>query len=42
MVEVDEEGNEGPLVSFTVPRELADGYINNKREVYSFRFVLLT
>lgn len=32
----DESGNSS--ISFTVPKDLADGYINNKREVYKFRF----
>lgn len=32
----DEGGNSS--ISFTVPKDLADGYINNKREVYKFRF----
>lgn len=34
----DEGGNSS--ISFTVPKDLADGYINNKREVYKFRFVV--
>lgn len=34
----DESGNSS--ISFTVPKDLADGYINNKREVYKFRFVV--
>ena len=39
--EVYENDNEGqePGIAFTVPRDMADGYINNKREVYQFRFV---
>ena len=32
----DEGGNSS--ISFTVPKDLADGYI--KREVYKFRFVV--
>ncbi|KAK3576776.1 hypothetical protein CHS0354_014591 [Potamilus streckersoni] len=34
--DTDEEGL--PRLTFTVPRELADGFINNKRELYKFRF----
>ncbi|KAL3874319.1 hypothetical protein ACJMK2_037350 [Sinanodonta woodiana] len=34
--DTDEEGQ--PRLTFTVPRELADGFINNKRELYKFRF----
>ncbi|KAJ7369834.1 Kinesin- protein 6 [Desmophyllum pertusum] len=30
----DESG--GSCIAFTVPKDLADGYINNKREVYKF------
>lgn len=36
--EVFEDEGGGPGIAFTVPKDLADGYINNKREVYKFRF----
>ncbi|XP_064600803.1 kinesin-like protein KIF6 [Liolophura sinensis] len=35
-VDDDEEGH--PRLSFNVPKELADGFINNKKENYNFRF----
>lgn len=34
-VEEDEEGH--PRLGFSVPKELADGFINNKKENYNFR-----
>lgn len=36
--EVYEDDNGTSCLAFTVPKDLADGYINNKREVYKFRF----
>ena len=36
LYDIDEEdGN--PRVSFTVPKDVSDGFINNKKEVYKFR-----
>lgn len=35
--EVGETEESVPTISFTVPRSEAAGYVNNKREVYSFR-----
>jgi kinesin family protein 6/9 len=34
-IDDDEEGL--PRLTVTIPRELADGFINNKRENYKFR-----
>ncbi|XP_053488387.1 kinesin-like protein KIF6 isoform X2 [Ictalurus furcatus] len=35
---VDNEEQNGGSLEFVVPRDLADGFINNKRESYRFRF----
>ncbi|XP_027027796.2 kinesin-like protein KIF6 isoform X3 [Tachysurus fulvidraco] len=35
---VDNEEQSGCSLEFVVPRDLADGFINNKRESYRFRF----
>ncbi|XP_007908598.1 kinesin-like protein KIF6 isoform X1 [Callorhinchus milii] len=35
---IDEEDNGNPLLEFVVPHNSADGYINNKRESYKFKF----
>ncbi|XP_034015745.1 kinesin-like protein KIF6 [Thalassophryne amazonica] len=35
---VDNEDQAGAMLEFVVPRDLADGFINNKRENYKFRF----
>ncbi|XP_029981840.1 kinesin-like protein KIF6 [Sphaeramia orbicularis] len=35
---VDNEDQAGASVEFIVPRDLADGFINNKKECYKFRF----
>ncbi|XP_044230917.1 kinesin-like protein KIF6 [Thunnus albacares] len=35
---VDNEEQTGACLEFVVPRDLADGFINNKRECYKFRF----
>ncbi|KAJ3613347.1 hypothetical protein NHX12_019597, partial [Muraenolepis orangiensis] len=35
---VDNEEAAGASVEFVVPKHLADGYVNNKRENYKFRF----
>ncbi|KAF4084312.1 hypothetical protein AMELA_G00127240 [Ameiurus melas] len=35
---VDNEEQSGGSLEFVVPRDLADGFINNKRESYRFRF----
>ncbi|XP_017546239.1 kinesin-like protein KIF6 isoform X1 [Pygocentrus nattereri] len=35
---VDNEEQSGGRLEFVVPRDLADGFINNKRESYRFRF----
>ncbi|XP_058470449.1 kinesin-like protein KIF6 [Solea solea] len=35
---VDNEEQTGASVEFVVPRDLADGFVNNKRECYKFRF----
>ncbi|XP_023649332.1 kinesin-like protein KIF6 isoform X2 [Paramormyrops kingsleyae] len=35
---VDEDEQDGSSLEFLVPRDLADGFVNNKKESYSFRF----
>ncbi|XP_045919303.1 kinesin-like protein KIF6 isoform X2 [Micropterus dolomieu] len=35
---VDNEEKTGAFLEFVVPRDLADGFVNNKRECYKFRF----
>ncbi|XP_060788816.1 kinesin-like protein KIF6 [Neoarius graeffei] len=35
---VDNEEQSGSSLEFVIPRDLADGFINNKREGYRFRF----
>ncbi|KAG7225218.1 hypothetical protein INR49_014777 [Caranx melampygus] len=35
---VDTEQETGASIEFVVPRDLADGFVNNKRECYKFRF----
>ncbi|XP_053191178.1 kinesin-like protein KIF6 [Scomber japonicus] len=35
---VDNEEQTGAALEFMVPRDLADGFVNNKRECYKFRF----
>ncbi|XP_070776779.1 kinesin-like protein KIF6 [Enoplosus armatus] len=35
---VDNEEPTGASLEFVVPRDLADGFVNNKRECYKFRF----
>uniref|UniRef100_A0A671UDN2 Kinesin family member 6 n=1 Tax=Sparus aurata TaxID=8175 RepID=A0A671UDN2_SPAAU len=35
---VDNEEQIGAFLEFVVPRDLADGFVNNKRECYKFRF----
>ena len=32
---LDEE--KSPVLSFTLPRDVGDGYVNNKKEVYKFK-----
>uniref|UniRef100_A0A3B1JRE2 Kinesin motor domain-containing protein n=1 Tax=Astyanax mexicanus TaxID=7994 RepID=A0A3B1JRE2_ASTMX len=34
----DNEEQGGGRLEFVVPRDLADGFVNNKRESYRFRF----
>ncbi|XP_049453113.1 kinesin-like protein KIF6 isoform X2 [Epinephelus fuscoguttatus] len=36
---VDNEDQTGASLEFVVPRDLADGFVNNKRECYKFRFL---
>ena len=36
--EIDKEAEGGPILSFQVPKELAEGYVNNKKENYKFRW----
>ncbi|XP_035388465.1 kinesin-like protein KIF6 isoform X2 [Electrophorus electricus] len=36
---VDNEEHSGGSLEFVIPRDLADGFINNKRESYRFRFL---
>ncbi|XP_013392531.1 kinesin-like protein KIF6, partial [Lingula anatina] len=36
--EIDEDDGGNPRITFTVPRDLAGGFINNKKEQYKFRF----
>ncbi|KAK7483515.1 hypothetical protein BaRGS_00025189 [Batillaria attramentaria] len=38
LYETDEDDEGFPRLTVTVPRELASGFINNKRETYKFRF----
>ncbi|XP_020618897.1 kinesin-like protein KIF6 [Orbicella faveolata] len=38
LYEAYEDEGGGSCIAFTVPKDLADGYINNKKEVYKFRF----
>lgn len=38
LYEAYEDEGEGSCIAFTVPKDLADGYINNKKELYKFRF----
>uniref|UniRef100_A0A3Q4MP20 Kinesin family member 6 n=1 Tax=Neolamprologus brichardi TaxID=32507 RepID=A0A3Q4MP20_NEOBR len=35
---VDNENQTGSSLEFFVPKDLADGFVNNKRECYNFRF----
>ncbi|CAB1331337.1 unnamed protein product, partial [Coregonus sp. 'balchen'] len=35
---VDNEEPTGSLLEFLVPKDLADGFVNNKKETYKFRF----
>ncbi|XP_020503678.2 kinesin-like protein KIF6 [Labrus bergylta] len=35
---VDNEDQTGASLEFVIPRDLADGFVNNKRECYRFRF----
>ncbi|KAM6969521.1 kinesin-like protein KIF6 [Tautogolabrus adspersus] len=35
---VDNEDQAGASLEFVIPRDLADGFVNNKRECYRFRF----
>lgn len=37
--DIDEDDEGLPRLTFNIPRELADGFINNKRENYKFRYV---
>lgn len=36
--EIDEDDDGQPKLIFNIPRELSDGFINNKKENYKFRF----
>ncbi|XP_071801723.1 kinesin-like protein KIF6 [Asterias amurensis] len=38
LFEIDEDDSGYPKLSFVVPKDLASGFINNKKEEYSFRF----
>ncbi|XP_065061437.1 kinesin-like protein KIF6 [Rhopilema esculentum] len=38
LFEVDDDVGESSIVTFRVPRDLASGLINNKKEAYKFRF----
>ncbi|XP_032356665.1 kinesin-like protein KIF6 isoform X2 [Etheostoma spectabile] len=38
---VDNEEKTGASLEFVVPKDLADGFVNNKRECYKFRFLKL-
>ncbi|ESO96459.1 hypothetical protein LOTGIDRAFT_115944 [Lottia gigantea] len=38
LYEIDEDDQGLPKLTFNVPREYADGFINNKKENYKFRF----
>ncbi|XP_041351930.1 kinesin-like protein KIF6 [Gigantopelta aegis] len=38
LYDVDEDEEACPRLTITVPRELASGFVNNKRENYKFRF----
>uniref|UniRef100_A0A8C4NJK3 Kinesin-like protein n=1 Tax=Eptatretus burgeri TaxID=7764 RepID=A0A8C4NJK3_EPTBU len=35
---IEESENEDPKLEFMVPHDLADGFVNNKREIYKFTF----
>lgn len=35
---MDTEQETGASIEFVVPRDLADGFVNNKRECYKFRY----
>lgn len=37
LYEIDEDDESHPRLTITVPRELADGFVNNKKENYKFR-----
>ena len=37
MFEVDAQES-SDLLSFTIPKELSDGFINNRKEDYKFKF----
>ncbi|XP_064411369.1 kinesin-like protein KIF6 [Latimeria chalumnae] len=35
---IDDEEQGSPTLEFVVPHDLADGFVNNKRESYKFKF----
>ena len=39
LYEAEEDGSSKSVISFNVPRDLAKGFVNNKKEVYKFRHV---
>ena len=38
LYELGEDESGTPGLSFTVPRELSSGFVNNKKEIYTFKF----
>ncbi|GAB1606530.1 kinesin-like protein KIF6 [Argonauta hians] len=38
IIKVDHDGKGGSVVQFMNPRESGDGYVNNKKELYNFKF----
>lgn len=36
---LDHEEETGASLEFVIPRDVADGFVNNKRECYKFRYI---
>lgn len=36
--DIDEDDEGFPRLTYSIPRELSDGFINNKKEAYKFRY----
>ena len=41
LYEISDDSNGNPLLNFTLPRELSEGIVNNKKETYKFRLDVL-